>query len=101
MGVDCQLVTETPKITAQSYSDLCIVKSPVCQHVLSSVHSVLAAHPVCRCVPAAFGFCEFGNPDAALRAIRLLHDLDVSDKKLVAKVDSKTQEVLEKYKVSC
>ncbi|XP_043212853.1 RNA-binding protein 25-like isoform X2 [Amphibalanus amphitrite] len=46
----------------------------------------------------AFGFCEFGNPDAALRAIRLLHDLDVSDKKLVAKVDSKTQEVLEKYK---
>ena len=51
-------------------------------------------------VSAAFGFCEFGNPDAALRAIRLLHDLDVSDKKLVAKVDSKTQEVLEKYKVS-
>jgi len=46
----------------------------------------------------AFGFCEFGNPDAALRAIRLLHDLEVSDKNLVAKVDSKTQEVLEKYK---
>ena len=37
----------------------------------------------------AFGFCEFGNPDAALRAIRILHDWDIADKNLVVKVELK------------
>ncbi|KAK7068830.1 putative RNA-binding protein 25, partial [Halocaridina rubra] len=46
----------------------------------------------------AFGFCEFGNPDAALRAIRLLHDYEIADKKLVVKADAKTKEVLDEYK---
>jgi len=46
----------------------------------------------------AFGFCEFGNPDAALRAIRILHDWDIADKKLVVKVDAKTKGVLEDFK---
>lgn len=46
----------------------------------------------------AFGFCEFGNPDAALRAIRLLHDYEIADKKLVVKADAKTKEVLDDYK---
>lgn len=45
-----------------------------------------------------FGFCEFGNPDAALRAIRLLHDLDICGKKLVLKVDAKTKTVLDEFK---
>lgn len=46
----------------------------------------------------AFGFCEFGNPDAGLRAIRLLHDYEIAGKKLVVKVDAKTKTVLEEYK---
>ena len=46
----------------------------------------------------AFGFCEYGNPDAALRAIRILHDWEVGDKKLVVKVDAKTKDVLDEYR---
>lgn len=46
----------------------------------------------------AFGFCEFGNPDAALRAIRILHDWEIADKKLVVKVDAKTKGVLDDFK---
>jgi len=46
----------------------------------------------------AFGFCEFGNPDAALRAIRILHDWEIADKKLVVKVDAKTKGVPEDFK---
>lgn len=50
------------------------------------------------CIFPAFGFCEFGNPDAALRAIRLLHDYEIAEKKLVVKADAKTKEVLDDYK---
>jgi len=46
----------------------------------------------------AFGFCEYSNPDSALRAIRLLHDLEIGDKKLVVKVDAKTKLILDNYK---
>ncbi len=46
----------------------------------------------------AFGFCEYANPDAAARAIRLLHDMMIADKKLVVKVDAKTKGVLDDYK---
>jgi RNA-binding protein 25 len=46
----------------------------------------------------AFGFCEFGSPDSGLRAIRLLHDMDLGGKKLVVKVDAKTKTVLDEYK---
>lgn len=46
----------------------------------------------------AFGFCELAGPDAGLRAVRLLHDLMVGDKRLVAKVDAKTKTVLDEYK---
>lgn len=48
----------------------------------------------------AFGFCELAGPDAGLRAVRLLHDLMVGDKRLVAKVDAKTKTVLDEYKGS-
>ena len=34
----------------------------------------------------AFGFCEYNNPDAGLRAIRLLNEFTIADKKLVVKV---------------
>ena len=32
---------------------------------------------------AAFGFCDYADPEAGLRAIRLLHDLHLGDKSLV------------------
>ncbi|KAB7495008.1 Cleavage stimulating factor 64 [Armadillidium nasatum] len=45
-----------------------------------------------------FGFCEYGNPDAALRAIRILHGYEIATNRLVVKADSKTTEVLDEYK---
>ena len=44
-----------------------------------------------------FGFCEYGDPEASLRAIRLLHDLEIGVKKLVVKVDAKTRTLLDDY----
>merc|ERR1719495_2729146 len=47
----------------------------------------------------AFGFCEYADPDAGLRAIRILHDWEIAnDKALVVKVDPKTKGVLDEYK---
>jgi len=46
----------------------------------------------------AFGFCEFADPEASLRAIRILHELKVGDKPLVVKVDAKTKSLLDDYK---
>ncbi|KAK2707802.1 RNA-binding protein 25-like isoform X2 [Artemia franciscana] len=46
----------------------------------------------------AFGFCEFASPESALRAIRVLHDWQIMDKKLVVKVDAKTKTLLEEFK---
>ncbi|KAG8185834.1 hypothetical protein JTE90_024808 [Oedothorax gibbosus] len=48
----------------------------------------------------AFGFCEYGDPESALRAMRLLHDYELGEKKLVVKVDGKTKEKLDEYKAS-
>merc|ERR1719495_2161276 len=45
----------------------------------------------------AFGFCEYNNPDAGLRAIRLLNNFNIADKALVVKVDAKTRKILEEY----
>merc|ERR1711936_51743 len=45
----------------------------------------------------AFGFCEYSNPDAGLRAIRLLNSYTIADKALVVKVDAKTKKILEDY----
>lgn len=44
-----------------------------------------------------FGFCEYGDPESAIRAIRLLHDFEISDKKLVVKADAKAKEKLDDY----
>ena len=46
----------------------------------------------------AFGFCEYSNPDAALRSIRLLHELEIGEKNLVVKVYAKTKLILDTYK---
>uniref|UniRef100_A0A914XQ35 RRM domain-containing protein n=3 Tax=Plectus sambesii TaxID=2011161 RepID=A0A914XQ35_9BILA len=45
----------------------------------------------------AFGFCEFDHPESTLRALRLLHDMRLGDKKLVVKVDEKTGELLRSF----
>jgi len=45
----------------------------------------------------AFGFCEYGEPDSTLRALRLLHDFKLGEKNLVVKVDAKTRKDLLKY----
>ncbi|XP_051771901.1 RNA-binding protein 25 isoform X1 [Ctenopharyngodon idella] len=48
----------------------------------------------------AFGFCEYKEPESTLRALRLLHELQVGDKKLLVKVDAKTKAQLETWKAS-
>jgi len=63
------------------------------RHILAACGTVLSWKRV-----QAFGFCEYGNPDAGLRAIRILHEMEIGGKKLVAKVDAKTQSVLDEYK---
>ena len=62
----------------------------------------------------AFGFCEYSDPEATLRALRLLHNFKLGDKTLVVriigcdrffsylivlqvKVDSKTRKELVEY----
>lgn len=36
----------------------------------------------------AFGFCEYSNPDAGQRSIRLMNGKKIGDKALVVKVDN-------------
>ena len=43
-----------------------------------------------------FGYCDYVFEESALRAVRLLHNLQVADKKLVVKVDPKYLDKLEK-----
>lgn len=51
-------------------------------------------------VCVAFGFCEYKEPESTLRALRLLHELQVGDKKLLVKVDAKTKAQLDTWKDS-
>lgn len=44
-----------------------------------------------------FGFCEYGDPESTLRALRILHNFKLGEKNLVVKVDSKTRTDLLKY----
>ena len=45
----------------------------------------------------AFGYCDFADPESAMRAIRVLHDFEIADKKLVVKADAKAKEKLDEY----
>ncbi|VDN04889.1 unnamed protein product [Thelazia callipaeda] len=45
----------------------------------------------------AFGFCEFENPFGTMRALRILHDYPLAEKKLVVKIDDKTKTVVKDY----
>lgn len=49
-------------------------------------------------MPVAFGFCEYKEPESTLRALRLLHELLLGDKKLLVKVDAKTKAQLDEWK---
>lgn len=46
---------------------------------------------------STFGFCEYDGPIAGARAVRLLNDLEIDEKKLVAKVDAKNKALLDDY----
>lgn len=46
----------------------------------------------------AFGFCEYKEPESTLRALRLLHELQIGVKKLLVKVDAKTKAQLDEFK---
>ena len=38
------------------------------------------------CMSTAFGFCEYKDPESALRAIHILHEYTLGDKKLLVSV---------------
>lgn len=63
------------------------------RHILAACGHVISWKRV-----KSFGFCELAGPDAGLRAVRILQDMMVGEKRLVAKVDAKTKTVLEEYK---
>lgn len=46
---------------------------------------------------STFGFCEYDGPIAGARAVRLLNDLEIDSKQLVAKVDAKNKALLDDY----
>ncbi|XP_044541375.1 RNA-binding protein 25-like [Gracilinanus agilis] len=46
-----------------------------------------------------FGFCEYKEPESTLCALRLLHDLQIGEKKLLVKVGEKTKAQLDEWKV--
>jgi len=47
----------------------------------------------------AFGFCEYEDPEATLRCMRLLNEWEIAEKKLVVKVDAKTKTLLDEWKI--
>ena len=42
-------------------------------------------------------FCDYSVPQAALRALRILKDLDLDEKKLLINVNKQTQKILDEY----
>ena len=46
----------------------------------------------------AFGFCEYEDPEATLRCMRLLNEWNIASKKLVVKVDAKTKTLLDEFR---
>lgn len=66
---------------------------------------ICICYPIKPCVSvsislsvAAFGFCEYKEPESTLRSLRLLHDLPIGDKNLLVKVDAKTKAQLDEWK---
>lgn len=72
---------------------------PMVRHLLTTCGIVLSWKRVQGATGQlqAFGFCEFSNPDAGLRAVRILNEFTIADKSLVCKVDAKTKRLLLDY----
>jgi len=51
-------------------------------------------------ISKTFGFCEYLQPEAASRALRILKDLKIKDKVLLIKVDDKAKKKLQEYQDS-
>lgn len=66
---------------------------PMIKKILASCGTVINWKRV-----STFGFCEYDGAVAGARAVRLLHDLEIDGKKLVAKVDAKNKALLDNYK---
>ncbi|TMW46950.1 hypothetical protein DOY81_007971 [Sarcophaga bullata] len=47
---------------------------------------------------STFGFCEYDGPTAGMRAVRLLSEIELDCKTLVAKVDAKNKLLLDNFK---
>ena len=77
----------SPGLSWSGLSSPLLVSSP-------GLVSLLPSAPV----SAAFGFCEYREPESTLRALRLLHELLLGDKKLLVKVDAKTKAQLDEWK---
>lgn len=65
---------------------------PMIKRILSCVGYVLNWKRV-----STFGFCDYDGPLAGSRAVRLLHELEVDGKRLVAKVDAKNKQLLDNF----
>lgn len=65
---------------------------------LSFLSKEVILHFLCSQIREAFGFCEYKEPESTLRALRLLHELLLGDKKLLVKVDAKTKAQLDEWK---
>lgn len=46
---------------------------------------------------STFGFCEYDGAIAGARAVRLLNDLEIDEKKLIVKVDAKNKALLDEF----
>lgn len=47
----------------------------------------------------AFGFCDFEEPEGTLRALRVLNDFQIGEKKLVVKAEPKVREELRSWAI--
>lgn len=63
-----------------------------------NAHSVYWGNNLMVILLTAFGFCEYKEPESTLRALRLLHDLQIGEKNLLVKVDAKTKAQLDEWK---
>lgn len=46
---------------------------------------------------STFGFCEYDGAIAGARAVRLLNDFEIDEKRLIAKVDAKNKALLDEF----
>lgn len=92
MGTFCNRISGRDRVTARNKR----INKKLC---LSSNHSWPLLNQFSISV-AAFGFCEYKEPESTLRSLRLLHDLPIGEKNLLVKVDAKTKAQLDEWKAN-